>query len=51
MDGEEEVGEVEDWEDNLESFPLSTWSHDCGFKELSCDSLQDSEVKEDLMGL
>jgi hypothetical protein len=24
MDGEEEVGEVEDWEDNLESFPLST---------------------------
>jgi len=45
---EDEGGEEE--EESFESFPLSTWSHDCGLKELSCDSLQDSEGKKVLMG-
>lgn len=42
--------EEEDCDENLESFPLSTWSHDCGLKALSCVSLHDSEGKRFFMG-
>lgn len=40
----------EDCDDNLGSFPLSTWSQDCGFKALWCASLHDSAVKKVLIG-
>ena len=40
----------EDCDDNLGSFPLSTWSQDCGFKALGCVSLHDSAVKKVLIG-
>jgi hypothetical protein len=42
--------EEEDCGESLESFPLSTWSQDCGLRALSCVSLQDSEGKKVLMG-
>jgi len=34
----------------LGSFPLSTWSQDCGFKALGCASLHDSAVMKVLIG-
>lgn len=42
--------EEDDCDENLESFPLSTWSHDCGLKALSCVSLHGSETKRFFMG-
>lgn len=46
---EEEEGK-EEFDESLESFPLSTWSQDCGLTALSCDSLQDSEGKKVFIG-
>ena len=47
MDEEEEE---EGCNESLESFPLSTWSQDCGLRALSWVSLQDSEGKKVLIG-
>lgn len=49
MDDEEEEEEG-GCDETLKSFPLSTWSHDCGLRALSCVSLHDSEGKKVLMG-
>lgn len=50
IDEEEGEEEEEEFDAALRSFPLSTCSHDCGFKALSCVSLQDSEGKKVLIG-
>lgn len=39
-----------EWGETFESFPLSTCSHDCGFKVFRCASLQDSDGKNVFMG-
>ena len=49
-DKEEEEEEEEGCDKTLKSFPLSTWSQDCGLRALSCVSLQDSEGKKVLIG-
>lgn len=46
---EEEEGK-EEFDESLESFPLSTWSQDSGLTALSFDSLQDSEGKKVFIG-
>lgn len=46
---EEEEEEDEECDEILKSFPLSTWSQDCGFRALSCDSLHDSDGKKVLI--
>ena len=42
--------EEKDRDENLESFPLSTWSHDHGLKALICVSLHGSKRKKVLHG-
>ena len=42
--------EEKDRDENLESFPLSTWSHDHGLKALICVLYMDQKEKRFFMG-
>lgn len=50
LKGETYIDVEEDCGDNLGSFPLSTWSQDCGLRAFGGASLHDSPLKNVLMG-